>query len=316
MRLRISCPLAALLITLGAFCAPANTGQSSDRPRFFTLYTSVPSLMPDGRTPEVFLATSWWFFGPATGQDIDPIEERCRQAAREARGRLLVIDIENDFYPFDIRKAPKRRVLYTIQRIRKAIRWMRDEVPSLKIGLYGIPMRDYWVAINTALGSEHQLFDKCQAELREWRAANDFLAALVADLDYLCPELYTFQPHQDRWQRYCDVHIKEAKRFGKPVLAFLMPEYHPSEIGNWGRWLAADYWRMQLERARFAGADGIIIYTMTHSGTAAPWWQETVRFRRELVKQRVRLNARSSTRPLARDLQRRSQPDAAPRDGP
>lgn len=270
--LAVFLPAGALGIAAGGAPAPTHT------PVPFMLYTCMPRQMPNGRLPEVFLATDWWIFGTSKGPNSEPSEKNCRLAAREARGRLLVLDIERQSYPYDIRTATKRQVLYTIERTKKVIRWMRSEVPQIRIAIYAmLPMRDYW----TPVGGNPE-------KIAKWRAANEFLKPLAEYVDVICPSIYFFYPQEKGWLRYAKANIAEARRYGKPVLPFLMPQYHPStKLG--GRWVDADYWGLQLNTVR-EFADGAIIFVMDRVNPTLPWWRETMWFQSRLLEERVRFN--------------------------
>jgi hypothetical protein len=56
--------------------------------------------------------------------------------------------------------------------------------------------------------------------------------------------LYTFYADRQGWVAYAIAQISEARRKakGKPVYAFIWPQYHESNQLLGGQFLDADYW--------------------------------------------------------------------------
>ena len=186
---------------------------------------------------------------------------------------IAVIDIEH--WPTRGKSGP---VAEGLAKYRAVLGWFHGEVPTLRVGYYGVPpIRDYWRAIK----------GPSSAEYAAWQAENDRLAPLAKDVDALFPSLYTFYSDRNGWVKYAIAQIKEARRYGtgKPVYAFLMPTYHNSNKILGGRFIEPEYWKLQLETI-LRHADGIVIWggPKTEWDEDAPWWRVTKQFLRDIGK--------------------------------
>jgi len=164
-------------------------------------------------------------------------------------------------------------------------------------GYYGnIPLRDYWRAIK---GESHP-------DYLAWQAANDRVQVLADYVDVLYPSLYTFYVDQVGWKTYATENIKEARRIakGKPVYAFIWPQYHPSDPKMAYNWISKDYWRMQLDTLAEI-ADGIVIWggwdfdnnRKAEWDNDAPWWKATKEFILTLEAKAL-MDVKSPTAPM------------------
>jgi hypothetical protein len=158
--------------------------------------------------------------------------------------------------------------------------WVKDEAPGVPFGVYGtVPIPDYWRAIR----------DPASAEFRSWQRDNDRLEGIGDRVDALFPSIYTFYLDRQGWVTYAIAQISEAKRKakGKPVYAFLWPQFHESNqlLGN--RPLDRDYWELELNTV-YQHADGVVIWGgwgvngPEPWNEEAPWWQVTKQFMRRI----------------------------------
>jgi hypothetical protein len=140
------------------------------------------------------------------------------------------------------------------------------------IGYYGVaPIRDYWRA--TALPDSQPY--------RAWQSENDQLQPLADAVDVLFPSIYTFYDDQDGWTRYAIANLSEARRLarGKPVYAFLWPQFHESNKTLGGKLIPGKFWASQLQTvAQYA--DGVVIWGgwKVMWDEQADWWQATRQF--------------------------------------
>jgi Hyaluronidase. len=122
---------------------------------------------------------------------------------------------------------------------------------------------------------------------------NDRIISLAQTVDVFYPSLYTFYTDKAGWVEYATAQISEARRLanGKPVFAFLWPQYHNSNRLLKCQFLPADYWQLQLETVSKL-ADGVVIWggwdVCNSKGKAlqwndnAKWWQVTKAFIKKL----------------------------------
>src|SRR5690606_15270403 len=111
---------------------------------------------------------------------------------------------------------------------------------------------------------------------------NSRLMPLADAVDVLFPSLYAFDLDEAAWVRYAEENLAEARRFGKPVIAFLWPQVHGSSARHGHEFVSGDFWRVQLETV-YRHADGFVIWTphgneRTEFDPRAGWWLATREF--------------------------------------
>lgn len=237
-----------------------------------TLYKDKPSLVPYDIRPITLLYESRLFVADQPPTAVPP-ETIVRSLAYELRGSQepVVLDIER--WPL---KGDELTVQSTVRKFLLVLSWVEDEAPSVAFGVYGtVPVPDYWRAIR----------DPASAEFQSWQQDNDRLERISDRVDALFPSIYTFYLDRQGWVTYAIAQIAEAKRKakGKPVYAFLWPQFHESNrlLGN--RPLDQDYWELELNTV-YQHADGVVIWGGWGANgpepwnEEAPWWQATKRF--------------------------------------
>ena len=199
-----------------------------------------------------------------------PDEARVRDVAK-GLGKMdapVIIDIEH----WDV-KGDDASAHESITKYIRVIDLMRTECPELKFGYYAtLPIRDYWSVVGNR-----------PAQLKAWQKNNRRLQELADHVDAVFPSLYTFYPDEAGWKVYAKQNLQEARRYKKPVYAFLWPEYHDSNKELAGKNIPGKFWAAQLRLCR-READGIIIwggYKKDWDPTAE-WWKETEAFLRDL----------------------------------
>jgi Hyaluronidase len=278
-RLVVLCAIGAIMAGVGLAGSSGPVAQQggglSQKPFVVfdaTLYKDKPNLWTYNILP-LSIVYEWRFWPDASSAQPLPAEEVVRKLAGEHRGvtQLLVIDIER--WPL---KGSAADVQSTVSRFSSVLSWVRNEIPGARIGLYGtVPLPDYFRAIR----------DPRSPEYRSWQRDNDRLEAIVSQVDALFPSIYTFYPDRQGWVTYANAQISEARRKanGKPVYAFLWPQYHESNLLLSHRPLDPDYWELQLKTV-YDHADGVVIWGGWGDkgpeswDEAAPWWQATKRF--------------------------------------
>jgi len=224
---------------------------------------------------KIWYAKEFWPDGAPHKRDFDldlPDRGRVERAAMRSSefGEITVLDIEH--WPVEDETFAQAAVDNHIT----VLDWFRKAAPpDQQVGYYSmLPIRDYWRAVK---GEE-------SGKYRDWQEENDRLVPLADEVDIVFPSIYTFYEDQEGWLTYAKAQIDESRRVApeKQVIAFLWPEYHPSNEERSGDPLEADYWRVQLDFLR-EHADGVVIWTIDRTkaidfADIPPWWDETVRF--------------------------------------
>ena len=241
-----------------------------------TLYKNKPSFSGYPIRPITLLYEARLFPGNHAPTAM-PLEQTVRSIAKESQKASdpVILDIERWML-----KGDAQTVKANVSRMLTVLSWIKAEAPDIRIGAYGtVPLPDYWRAIRGPVSKEHQA----------WQQDNDRLEELAAQLDALYPSLYTFYPDRQGWVAYAVAQLTEAKRkaHGKPVYAFLWPQYHESNAKLRLQPVEPEYWELQLHTV-YQHADGLVIWGGwgDHGAESwneeAPWWQVTKRFLKQI----------------------------------
>lgn len=272
-----------ILSIAGLVCACISMRCAADEPRTKTVKCPVfealmqagkPDLRRYGIEP-VEIAYEAQLWNPGAPADSYPDRKKVLSAADRAvkRQSILVLDIER--WPVEAGVAD-RLVEQRIERLQHIVGWIRDEYPRVRLGYFGIMPS---AAVTWALAP---------AESREgvaWRRANSRLDSLAASMDVVLPSLYSYSNDPDRWVRVAVANIKAARRYGKPVYAFVWPKYSERNAELSYQYVGDDFWRLQLETVcRYA--DGVVLWggwDPAHKrperwSSEASWWRTTQRF--------------------------------------
>lgn len=225
------------------------------------LQADKPDLASAGFTPLTWEGDLW-----RKGVSHDLVDEqRVHELfVRTRPDQWYYLDIEN--WPVgSVDPATRARNLAKLERV---IELARQSAPRIHLGLYAIlPDIAYWPLL------EHD------ARYARWLETNRALEPLAARVDAVFPSLYTFNDDLEGWRTYARETLIEARRYGKPVYAFLWPEFHDSNARLKGRALPPHLWRAELELCAQL-ADGVVIWGgwQERWNESAEWWQETRRF--------------------------------------
>jgi len=247
------------------FVCAAAQGYAREFPVFDALlYSGKPDLAMRGmsRLAMVYEGALW-----DNGENRDKLNTLKISAAARRLDPSLVSCIDIEAWP----TAGKPDVVRSsIAKYTSVISLIRHERPGLQIGYYGtLPHRDYWRAVR----------GKGDKGYEDWVRENSNLMRIAEAVDVIFPSLYTFYPDQKGWETYAIENLKEARKYGKPVYAFLWPEYHDSNRIYKGQSIPADFWRLELETC-YKYADGVVIWGgwQKQWDEDAAWWVETKKF--------------------------------------
>jgi hypothetical protein len=275
------CALAAAPAVQAASCGPAFKDQDSGGTSHFVvydglLYRNKPDLSAYGIRRVSIIDRGIW---PPTDPSQTPDPVRVAKVAGTFPDNDTPVVLDFELFPLTGSDATVRE---SIAKLRGILAAFRQQKPARRYGFYGaLPIADYWRAVK---------LNRSNAKFRSWQADNDRLKSLEADVDVLFPSLYTFYDYPDGWRKYAIAQICEARRISKrPVIVFLWPEFHDSNNRVRERFLAPDFWQMELDLAR-RYADGIVLwggYDLQNNhprdwDETAPWWQVTKLFMRRV----------------------------------
>ncbi|MDQ0042709.1 hypothetical protein [Variovorax boronicumulans] len=149
---------------------------------------------------------------------------------------------------------------------------IRAAKPGIKLGYYGlVPTRTYWPLVDSSKKNDRQKWEN-----QNKRAMDDF----VPHVDAIFPSLYTLYGDKDGWKSYAEETLRVARQFGKPVYCYLWPQFNSGNPLLAGKYLPAEYWRLELETC-YKYADGVVIWNHEPKkdwDPSAEWWQETLKF--------------------------------------
>jgi hypothetical protein len=266
--------LAAFLCAIGAApgieaasCGPAFQDQvSGGTGRFVVydgmLYRNKPDLSTLGIARVSIIDRGIW---PPTDPTMTPDPDRVAKVAGTFPDDDTPVVLDFERFPLIGSDAA---VQASVTKLREILAAFRKLQPRRRYGFYGaLPIADYWRAVR---------LDPTNAQFHAWQVDNDRLKSLEADVDVLFPSLYTFYDDPEGWRNYAIAQICEARRISKrPVIVFLWPEFHESNQRVRNRFLAPDFWQMELDVAR-RYADGIVLWGGYHLQNDHPReWAET-----------------------------------------
>jgi hypothetical protein len=239
--------------------------------RPYTPNAPLPGLSPCQVSDRSFLARVRAADGRDTGaRDGTQLDSKETKAWASASAGPVIIDIETREFKDGLKI--KRREIRTDVRIAGVdgpavredaaylIRVLRDARAATKrpVGIYDLLPSGFNI-YNSVLSSD-------AGELARASASNDFLAAtgLLAELDMLCPSLYTPYIKPEVWKRWAkwsfDECVRISSRATKPLLkiAFLNPVCGEKLV-------PIDFWTLMFQTCEELGFDGVVAWAS--SGT-------------------------------------------------
>ena len=254
---------------LVAFVACVPLGHAADRFLVFDslFYSGKPDTAALGMLPARGTGELWRDGQPRN--DVDVIGVQRAVACCRGFGGVYYLDVEQ----WRVFGQPDAVVDANVEKFIRMADAVRTAQPDLKFGFYGVmPEIVYWPIVRP-VGDQ----------LNAWRRGNRRTREIARHVDVIFPSLYTFYMDPDGWETYARETLKEARTYGKPVYAFLWPEFHNSNKLLGGQNVPREFWRKQLEFCR-THADGIVIWGgwQERWNEDAGWWQETRLFLKSL----------------------------------
>lgn len=217
------------------------------------------------------------FWGKDQQVGVLPTKDRIDKVINEIVDQdydLVCMDIEA--WPLKINpgydnKASIANYLYVASELKR-------KMPEIKFGYYGVlPIREYYAPLRSK--------GKDTAAMKRWMEANQELQVVENYVNVVMPSLYTFKKNMDDWHVYALKNIEEARKYNKPVIVFLWPEYHKKNGLDY--FIDGEYWKFQLETV-YKHADGVVIWGPKINNIKWdeqwPWWVETKKFIKRVNK--------------------------------
>lgn len=228
------------------------------------LFHGKPNLARLGLNPMWAVSDIW---RPGIQKDTVDREGIIAALQRLPAGAFTIfIDIENWLL-----EGPQAVVARSVENYLRTAEIIRTYSPSIKFGFYGIaPTFTYWPILRGEAG-----------QLNSWHAVNRALQPLSNSVDFVLPCLYTFDDDPDRWRRFAQATIHEARQYNKPVFPFLWNEYFDANPQLRGQQVRGEDWRGELQACR-TQADGVVLWggNERNWSESAEWWQSVLKFQR------------------------------------
>jgi len=160
----------------------------------------------------------------------------------------VVLDFETLYLKGSTATADRR-----LRKLKTLLAWTHDAVPGREVGYYGV------------LGNTAPRYLRLERQL-------------ATHEDALFPSLYTFSADLAAWRLRFRQIMGEAAYVapGKPVYAYLRPQYHEGTPLA-GRYLTADHWSYELRVARQL-CSGVVIWGPRSSALDQRWVDATGSF--------------------------------------
>ena len=270
--------MAASILALILGMSPLSTAQAAGNGSFKIFkafrYNSMPSLSGCGLSDiRMLYPTELFGSGSRSQPNVSLLKNTVAKSLLKTNPKFVVIDIE---HWDEIEEMDK--LITVVRTLKQAVRDGGNT--SMKFGFYMIlPVRNC-NAPTTGISSK----------LTAWKSQNDQLARLAKEVDVIFPSLYTIKNEPSNWVKYAKANIAEARQYGKPVYAFLWPQFHDyyKEYGT--QYLPVTFWQLELETLQGL-ADGVAIWGSIKPNAASSnsvgwdtwdgdkaWWQYTKTF--------------------------------------
>jgi hypothetical protein len=280
---------------------PAAIDQVTPRILFDSIRTAgkPPLKLPVMRSAnDFFTHESMRAFGQSSPRNpwlLVPDERKARAIAAECFRNGWVLTVNIELLPLDARSASPEMIERATRLVAQVVAWVRDEAPTIRVGFYAfMPGRAYYEPLNLFRAAEVKPGDsmyawhqghlpKFQSEFDRWLESNARLRFATSDsgvraergladlFDFTAPSVYLFYDqtvHSIAGQvDYVRANIREARKYEKPVYAYIWPRLHrtPERVVPMLLWT-------ETVRAAAEDADGMILFdqkSRTYTGEIA-----------------------------------------------
>lgn len=257
-----------LILTLPALLLCVSPATSA--PHHMVLYDGLPrtaermAALSHHPVPFVHVVGQVELLGVGKGKDNldDKDRARIQKIANKWNtsdpGSIVCLDIEC----WKLTDVSTQQLEENAEKYLTVLKWFKSAAPSLKVGYYGVcPVADFLLRKNKP------------DRLAHWLEENRYTERVGNAADIVCPSLYTYSDAAE-WAWEAETNVRYAKRFHKPVLAFVWPQYetnsYPFKDGQ--------TWLHELQLLDRLGADGAIVWGISGFvvNPQSGWWKSTL----------------------------------------
>jgi hypothetical protein len=235
-------------------------------------FKEMPTYANCGLSEELKILYEEELFGTASKAvpNISLLQTKVIPSLLKRNPKYVVIDIEH-WDPI----AEMDKLITVIRTLKQGVRAAGNT--TMQFGYYMlVPIRDY-LAPTTR--------ESRPGRWSNWLQQNETMKRLAAEVDVVFPSLYTPAEKREDWLEFARTNIAEARKYGKPVIAFIWPQYHNTAIGIGTTYLPVNYWDLQM-RYIYNLADGMAIWGSVAFQSKGwdtwdktkPWWPFTRQF--------------------------------------
>ena len=212
------------------------------------------------------LITSWAFYDFVDGRaDTSYVSKsRCEWSANLLSNpstssytpQPMCLDIEAFNFRTDFDNATKQ-----LQVAMSAYR----SITNNRLGFYSVmPSRDYWNPVQwdkLQYKRQNPFYQQTKQQFRGWQELNSrhrWGPSLASQVDIVYPSLYPFYDNLEGWKTYADYNLEEAKKYGKPTIAWLWTQYHTSNAQLRGQYVGDEYLRAMIQKCVDEQVEGVV----------------------------------------------------------
>lgn len=168
----------------------------------------------DGYIPIVYASSLWKKNGDRSEPDIDTVRSYLSETFADAPPEILTLNIEH--WPVG-ENASAEEISSSTSKLIEIIDAAKEVLPEVQIGLYStFPYGHYW---NISRGKD--------GAVEKFLAHNEMASEIANHIDIIFPSLYSYYNEFEEWRDYANILIDYSQSFGKPVIPFINPKFHP-----------------------------------------------------------------------------------------
>lgn len=148
---------------------------------------------------------------------------------------FLVLDWEGKGLDVLSKQTDKKKFKKYKEEYIKALDFVKEERPNVKVGYYAIPFRQYWALDDAYISKNENLID------------------ILIKQDFIAPSLYTFyidkqseKRNQEYIKKNVEFAIKVGKQLNKPIYPFIWHRVHPSNKNSGNKLVPIDIFRKSI----------------------------------------------------------------------